>query len=194
MTPNDSRHGTVAGYRAGCHDTCCRHANTRYDILRRVEAMNGITRTVDATGTIRRIRALRRLGWTLDAIAAHAGYDSLQAIDRIVSRRKVLRSTRDRIARTYVALSLTSGPSLRASAYAERQGWPPPSAWLDIDNPAERPDPGWQPSRYTSAELAAEWDFLRRCGCSVRGAANQLGVSVGAIEKAVERSRESEVA
>lgn len=185
MSPDDPRHGSVAGYRAGCHDDCCRPANTRYDILRRIDVNNGRPRTHDSTGTIRRIRALRRIGWTLEHIAAGAGFDSLQAIDRIANRHVVTTATRDRIAATFERLCMTPGPSERAVKYATHMGWAPPLAWDDIDDPSERPNLGEERRR----DLLAEWRWLEAAGESIHQAARQLGVSVEAIEKAVEREK-----
>lgn len=187
MSPEDPRHGSVAGYRAGCHADCCRRANTHYDILRRIDAINGLRRTHDATGTIRRIRALRRIGWTLEHIATDSGVGTFQAVDRIANRRVVTTATRDRIAATFDRLCMTPGPSAKAKAHAIRQGWPPPLAWDDIDDPNERPRgvTDANPRR----DLLAEWDHLRTSGESIHQAALQLGVTVDAIEKALERER-----
>lgn len=61
MSPDDPRHGTTAGHAAGCRLTCCREARNSDERQRRKHReVLGIIRTVDKTGTVRRIQALWR--------------------------------------------------------------------------------------------------------------------------------------
>ena len=71
---------------------------------------------------------------------------------------------------------------------ARGRGWLSPLAWDNIDDPNERPTATRDHSHYRAAELLSEWDHLRRSGESIEQAARQLGVTVGAIEKAIERA------
>lgn len=93
--------------------------------------------TVPKTGTVRRIRALQALGWTVEEIAAAAGvdYGTLRGTVRIGNR--VYRSTAERVAAAYERLHMIPAPdsvaSRRARAMAKRRGWEPPLAWNDID-------------------------------------------------------------
>ena len=82
-----------------------------------------------------------------------------------------------------------SHPTRGANRGANRLGMIAPNRLPDIDDPDEQPDPGWEPRHYSRDELVAEWSHLRRAGVSIHTAASQLGVTVGAIEKAIERTR-----
>ena len=198
MTPDDPRHGTSAGYIAGCRGQCCWAAKQRYDKARRWEAHStGRGRKVPAFRAVRRLQALQRLGWSMPALAAEHDltHKSLYGVGR---QPTVYRSTLDEIASAYDRLSMTLPPtetsSQRASAakarnHAIRRGYPPPLAWDDIDDIDEVPSTGWKPVRNRpAAELFAELDHLTSLGVSEWQAAKQLGVTVDAIEKARERA------
>ena len=93
-----------------------------------------------AVGTVRRVRALRRIGYTLEGIAAATGIAESHL-------RKVLRSgaiserVAMAVAKAYKRLSGTPGPSRRAIRLAELAGYPAPLDWeeVDIDDPAAAP-------------------------------------------------------
>lgn len=51
-----------------------------------------------------------------------------------------------------------------------------------------------EPSFWSRDDLVAEYEHLRSAGVSIHTAASQLGVTVGAIEKACERVRKGEAA
>lgn len=74
---------------------------------------------------------------------------------------------------------------------ARRQGWFPPAAWDDIDDPAESPDPailrGYRAERMTSSETLDEAEWLLEAGESPDYVAAQLKASVHAIERAAHR-------
>ena len=143
MSPDDPRHGTPNGHRAGCREACCVEARNRYERNGRKRRELGQRRLIDATGTRRRIQALMRLGWTGQQIAERAGIPRGQSsIDTLVRRTK--RVTVERaaaIAAVYDDLSMTLGESVVTRARAERNGWPPPLAWDDesIDDPDATP-------------------------------------------------------
>ncbi|WP_374457737.1 hypothetical protein [Nocardioides sp.] len=96
-------------------------------------------------GTVRRVRALARLGWSCPQIADVAGIPAT-TIARLRdhdARRWVGRDDlRDGVALAYAELSMKRPPwtrwSSRIAGHAEREGWPPPLAWDDdlIDDPA----------------------------------------------------------
>lgn len=189
MSPDDPRHGTTRGHAAGCRQTCCREARNLDEARRRkYRQVLGITRSVDATGTRRRIQALMALGWPGHAIAGHCGWRTGEAVFEITRRNWVQRSTAEAVAHVYEHLSMTPGPSAQTRARAARMGWPPPLAWDDIDNPDEQPDVS-KSARRTNADLLAEYAYLTAAGESAEQAARQLGVTLGAIEKARERER-----
>ena len=191
IAADDPRHGTTRGHAAGCRLPCCREARNADERRRRkYRDVLGIQRRIDGTGTRRRIQALWAIGWTSQHIADACGWETPQAITEIVNvREQIYATTAATIAHTYERMSMTPGPSAKNRRDAARKGWLPPLAWDDIDDIDETPREQTDRRLYRSAELAAEWDHLRRCGVSIDTAARQLGVSVGAIEKAVERVR-----
>jgi hypothetical protein len=138
--PEDRRHGTYAGHVAGCRDDCCTTAARNYQKRLVRDHERGIRRRVDATGTRRRIHALRALGWPVRLIGQRAGV-TRQSIAHVARQTTVLQSTADRIARVYAELSNTTGPDLRSRKYAERMGWVRPIMWDDetIDDPNAKP-------------------------------------------------------
>ncbi|MCW2757010.1 MAG: hypothetical protein JWO46_756 [Nocardioidaceae bacterium] len=155
MTPDDPRHGTNAGYWAGCREACCRRANARYAKGIRYDRLHG-GRSVPALGSQRRIQALAALGWSYTEIAAAAGMTHRNHIRRIVVGQKgrpcryLSRKTAAAIAAAFDKLSMTIPDqrlSGRTRAWARRQGWAPPLAWDDdtIDDPTVRPAGPWRP-------------------------------------------------
>lgn len=98
---------------------------------------------VDATGTVRRLRALATLGWSTREIAARAGVSHKAAAQARRGAATVKATTRDRIAAVYRSL-LTSTPVgltprqrggiTHTRDVARRNGWAGPLAWDDIDN------------------------------------------------------------
>lgn len=96
-------------------------------------------RGVDGTGTYRRMEALQWMGWPLAAIAAELGLHpdtltTLRARGEQVSYRVALA-----MAGLYRRWSRQRGPSKHTATKARRRGYAPPSAWDDIDDPAEVP-------------------------------------------------------
>lgn len=145
MTPNDPRHGSNAGYLAGCHETCCRTAHATYRrtlrgrrYLRRVDRLY-----IDATPTIRRIRALQTLGWRFVDIDALVFGKDVPAnhtwSHNLVRQDRVHIDNARKIANLYEQLSMTIGPSPTSAKRARTKGYLPPLAWDDIDDLAERP-------------------------------------------------------
>lgn len=147
MRADDPRHGTWAGYCAGCRNDCCRNAAARYQKQRTYDHLQGRPRKVDATGTRRRIEALTALGWDWQQIANHAGR-TRQWVTAVHRRPTVYTATADLIAHVYDELSMqvpTGRWVARTRNYATRKGWThPPLAWehVDIDAPDARPDLG----------------------------------------------------
>lgn len=161
MNADDPRHGSWAGYNAGCRSTCCREAARRYQGRRYHDARNGRPRMLDITGTRRRIRALMRIGWSAELIAQHAGVGKswIQSLSGRATLKLVHRATRDRIARVYDELSGRPGPSREVVKHAIRLGYVSPLAWeyLDIDDPNAEPvgvdDGQWRPAGYDESRV-----------------------------------------
>ena len=198
MTPDDPRHGQRRGYyahRADGEPACepCKRAaaaaEARYELAR----MHGKPGRVPAIGTMRRLRALQAIGWTLTAIADHIG-TKRSRVEKWCnqSRVNVYTTTAVRVAEVYEELCMTMPTgrwATRTRNTAIRRGYLPPLAWTDIDDPNERPN--LVEGRRTDAETVAEWDHFRAAGYSIHSCANALGVKPTAIEKAIERNREA---
>lgn len=146
--PDDPRHGTTKGFHAGCRELCCRRALARDEKARRLERLRG-GRAVPAIGAKRRLQALMRLGWSSHRIAVEAGLPHRNHVWRIVHGQKgrptvwIQKSTDKWVRDVYDRLSMTipTGRYVnRTRMYAERQGWLPPLAWTNIDDPNERPE------------------------------------------------------
>lgn len=146
MTPGDPRHGTNAGYIAGCHDTCCKHAHATYRrnlYARQYLARGGMT--IPALGSQRRIQALQAIGWRIRDIAGEldlwvADNGVCQTLWQLMRRDMTTRATAARIDAVYRRLNMTPGPSNHSRARAVNRGYLPPLAWDDIDDPDERPN------------------------------------------------------
>lgn len=95
---------------------------------------------VPAVGTIRRVRALARLGWTFAHIIA-AGGSAIHRLDQLKNQEWVTERFAAAVHTAYEALSMTPGPSKYTAGRAARAGWAPPLAWDDdtIDDPDAQP-------------------------------------------------------
>jgi hypothetical protein len=163
---------------------------------------------VDATAARRRLQGLIAMGWTKRALAARMG--RLESnLARVLRHNKITaRTDRDIAALADELTSCRSGlppvpdestPRARSDAercrrLARRCGWPPLAAWDDetIGDPAATPAEGWKRSGRTtwlSHELVAEAEELARQGYDRKDAAERLGTTRDAVEKAYTRTR-----
>jgi hypothetical protein len=147
------QHGQTSGWVAGCREHCCRAAIYAYNQKWKSDVAihgNDGRRRVDATGSQRRIQALKLMGWKLDEIAAVCGWVTPAAVSVVLRRDLVLRTTAERIEQAHEVLwgrwlrgelrgQTETGLRRRSIEAAQRQGWVPSAAWNDIDNPRERP-------------------------------------------------------
>lgn len=140
---------------------------------------------VDATGTVRRLRALACLGHTLDSIGAETGL-SRWRLGRIITGKftEIDTEAAEKIARAYRFLSTFRSDNPHTIHRARNAGWHGPLAWDDIDDPACQPetevlddskasrkpkvfaDPA-RVARLTAEGLTAE-QIARRIGCHKR--------------------------
>jgi hypothetical protein len=100
-------------------------------------------RTVDATGTRRRLQALAAIGWSTSEIERHAGVGHGVLVQVLNNRARVTITKRDLVAHLYARLAYLprqGGNAGRVRADAVRRGWPSPLAWNDIDRDAEPAD------------------------------------------------------
>lgn len=190
MSPDDERHGTVAGFvahgRAGA--PACERCLTAKRSYEKARQMYG-NRKVSALGSQRRVQALRALGHSKEAICAAGGWTDQSSLDYALRATTITPATAKRVAAAYEALCMTlaDGPKAnRMRLLAARKGWAPPLAWNDIDDPNEKPA-GWQyreQSRFTRAETMRELDHL---GEGITGACRRLQVTREGLEKWAER-------
>lgn len=168
MTPDDPRHGTYAGYTAGCRVECCRAAARMYHKVRELEALRGIPRMVSSRGARRRVQALACVGWSAYDVAAYQGKAG-EWTRQVLMRDTIFRSTHEAIVGVYEALSMrkpTGNPQIvaRTKNRAARLGWLPPLAWDDIDNDPEPP---------SSEPVEVDEVLVERILCGERLAATQ---------------------
>lgn len=139
---------------------------------------------IGTTGSTRRLRALAALGWTLDALADHTGvgFTTLAAVRAGTTTRLgvALAATIDR---AYAELSMIPGGSAPARAYAAGQGWVPPLAWDDIDDPGERPKLGRRGPGHPHGTTVEDLEhLLHGQAWTWAGLTDRLGVTKSAIE------------
>lgn len=127
MTPDDVRHGTRNGYRAGCRDTCCTNANQAYNTAyyETYRDYLGYQPLVDSTPVLERLDELARLHISPSAIAQTVGVDD-SAIRYLYDNRPtvVQQATYDRLADLQARNIITAlGLSRRVRALTAI-GWP----------------------------------------------------------------------
>lgn len=181
MSPDDPRHGKVAGYQAGCREDCCRRPKIAHQKRRRLDQGRGVRYMIPAHGTHRRIRALMSRGWPGHEIARRAGWSTRGAVDLILLRDSVYRGTHARIVRVYDELWMREGPSDITRRRSEAAGWPSPLAWDDetIDDPDARP----QGVDHRRAQRLARYPDLHEMGLDGYEMAARRGVTVDAVQK-----------
>lgn len=145
MKSDDPRHGTERGYyahrKAGqkactpCTDAHCVAAKRRA-----IRASNGQPALVPAFGAQRRIRALAAIGWPFAEISVQLGRKRAhEGIATLLRQDWVQRKTAERVDEVYRRLCMTPGPNPTVAKRARLNGWAPPLAWDDIDDPDETP-------------------------------------------------------
>jgi hypothetical protein len=158
VTPDDPRHGTLAGYNVHARtgrDYCepCRRAKAIYDKRRKWDALNGRGYTVPSLGARRRIQALQVMGWSRQRIAEAAGWTTSGALRYVDRSDTITRRTHERIAEAYERIAMTPPPdemaARRARTWAKKYGYHPPLAWDDIDDPDETPAGAYRPRSNT---------------------------------------------
>jgi hypothetical protein len=178
---DDPRHGTNAGYSVGgCREQCCRRAHSNAMNLWR---MGRADKFVPVIGTRRRIEALQALGWSRRELSRRLGHHQ-DYLTKAIGRSTVLEGTADKVRALYDELCMTPAPASNVSTRARANGHPPPLAWDDIDNPAEK-QTCWQ---YAPASRTERFADLVEVGASLSDACRALDVSRVALEKWCARS------
>lgn len=159
---------------------------------------------VEAAGASRRFQALAVAGWSIALIAQRLGMDEGNARKiRDGDRARVSAATARRVRALYDDLWNAPPPesakaeriaAAKTRSFAAKQGWVPAGAWDDdqIDDPAAMPADGWKraPERKNRKldVLIAEAEELFGFGLDRDAAAERLGVSRAALNKALERA------
>ncbi|HUX72259.1 MAG TPA: hypothetical protein VMV41_17240 [Cellulomonadaceae bacterium] len=140
---------------------------------------------VPIIGTVRRLQALARMGWTVRAIAATANMPH-QSIAGLDGARRIRKATADAITRVYNELSMRPGPSDITRRRAAAAGYAPPLAWDDdtVDDPNAEPEG----AGYTPGPVIDRIRELEHMGLDRPGIAERLGVTRDAIDTAITRA------
>jgi hypothetical protein len=131
---------------------------------------------VDATGTIRRGRALTAIGYPVYTIAERIPINH-NSLGRILatSPKRVRLSTEEGMAAFYRTAARQPGGSAIAIAYARRRNWNGPLSWGDdIDDPAAEPEQDTDQSEIT---LRVDVEHLLRFGISTDEIQRRTGAS-----------------
>jgi len=145
---------------------------------------------VDATGTRRRLQALRVIGHRRYDLAAALGMtdDRVKHITNGKTRR-VPKHEADAIARLYRRLSTIPGPSQQTATIARDKGWHGPLDWEAIDDPACQPETGHR-SRARRGSRMAVVDNERIAELTAAGrTAQQIADELGCHKRTVTRAR-----
>jgi hypothetical protein len=197
IAPDDPRHGTTAGFHAGCPDDCCRLARNADAKRGRIERQLGYYRRVPAVGTQRRLRALARMGWSGRHVCRLAGYSARSFHPHLMRCTWLSRATAAKIAAIYDQLSMREGPSTFARRHAERNGWPPPLAWDDdeIDDPDAQPagSSGTSQPGPRSPVDAGDVEHLLSFGEHTDAIAERFGVDRESLYRALHRRGRSDL-
>jgi DNA-binding CsgD family transcriptional regulator len=145
------------------------------------------TRDVDATGTVRRVRALVAIGHPVAHLAQQFGiYPTALGNIARGELQNVRATTADTIALEYRELCRTPGPSQRARNEARRKGWHGPLAWDDIDDPNCEPEI----DEHSDKRHKAVIDLERVARLTAVGkSAEQIAAELGCHKRSVVRAR-----
>jgi hypothetical protein len=154
---------------------------------------------VPAIGSIRRIRALGRRGWSMpDIVRASNGGVTLSVLRRInapaYDQQTVMHATHKAIADAYDQLAMTEPPQNRTATQvrvkAKLAGWVGPLSWDDPDNPAERPKGLGKPAAVDRADILTDLD---EWGAGISEALRRLDMNRDALQKWCSREGKSEL-
>lgn len=186
-------HDSGKGYGYGCRSGAARLARSRYEQARVAEGH----RRIDATGTIRRLRALHAIGHSDARVGVQLGV-SRKRVGQLRGQRggRVLRDTADNVALLYLEWSEADPPpgwqTDRTLKEAIAAGEEPPAAWdlASIDDPAVLP---WKYERPTLPNHHEELLAARTERVAVltraRYSALEISLRLGVSQRTVNRLR-----
>lgn len=154
---------------------------------------------LDGTGTIRRLQALQAIGWSLADMAARLGCSSsnlVQISRETMVRAKTARAVRDLYAELWDKQPPVGYSRTIALKRAAANGWPPPAAWDNIDDPNAEPQGAGTDRLRTAAETVAEVEWLLRFDPSATAGqlANRLGYADrSGIHNSLERAGRQDI-
>lgn len=144
---------TVAGIRDGRYSGC--NHRVAATVMRVSYAPGPGQVRVGALSARRRVHALACLGWTSRHVAAELGITAA-TLSRSLCGDTMHYQRWQAISDVYDALHMTPGPSQRARGRGRSEGWLPPLAWDDIDDPDETPRRGLHDPRSVVDPIAVQ--------------------------------------
>lgn len=139
--------------------------------------------TVDAVGTMRRLRALVAYGYTQSDLCARVGQSPTWCSYVVTGRAKRVRAdAAHAVAELFDQLQMVPGTDRRSRKLAQQKGWLPPLAWDEdrIDDPTYTPEP-LQHSK-TVFDDFTDFEELLGLGVHVEDACRRVGVSASTLE------------
>ena len=128
------KHGTLTAARS-CRCDACTAEQTRYVKFWRMRRAQGVRFRVPVEPSLRKVRALQRLGHTRASIAAEVG-TSPQSFSNTLGRTMIKATTEIKIEEAFRRLEMVipadTRESRRTRKEAEAAGWLPPLAYDDI--------------------------------------------------------------
>jgi hypothetical protein len=186
------------------HEVC--RQRTARSILSLPLVARGTLLSTEAVGTVRRIRALQRIGWTFRDIAEQGTMSYAVVVAVACGKRIPSFRTALAVREVYEKIGDSRGPSPLIAARAKGKGYPPPAAWDDdtIDDPNATPfahegdvvdevavqrvvDGHAKPSSLTLSERYAAAKVMIEKGAAPSTAATKLGLNRRNVAELTER-------
>lgn len=182
-------HDTYSAYEtAGCRCTAAREDHRLY--RKRLREGRAESRMAPTWPSARRLQALCALGWTSVELGKRMDCRAAVVYKLATSDYATMFKSRvEAVNQVYAELCSTPGPSERCRGNARRNGWAPPFAWDNIDDPDEVPTGLWKPRK--SKVNHADYDevkFLADSGAHLMEIASRLGVVPATVVKSAERA------
>lgn len=139
---------TVCDLRSG------RRTKVTKDVAERILAVGpDATLRINPLGTARRMQALNALGYSSHDLARRLSTPQATAWQLLRGGTWVSPEMAQRVDSLYRALCMTPGPSQESRRRAIINGYAPPLAWTDIDNPDEVPHTAREATHRTADEV-----------------------------------------